>query len=254
MLAEGAPHGAPLHVSGPGGARFRNGRTGRPAAARVGVVEGAPRSLAPAVPLAGEPPPDAVAPNAIIRASAPRLVRDGFGPLATFFAGWKLIGLTAGIVLALAFGLAVYAHERRQGRPAALVRISLAVVCLRAIVGLSSGSATVYLAQEIAIDLVLATTVLGTLAAGRPLTAWVAADVYPFTEEMRRSHSFAAVMRRITLVWGCYFLVVALSDVPFLIALLAWSVHHTVATFRRDPRWQAWLAQAEAAQGGAADV
>jgi len=116
--------------------------------------------------------------------------------------------------------------------------------------------------------------VLGTLAAGRPITAWVAADVYPFTEEMRRSGSFAAVMRRITLVWGCYFLlracvraaalatlgtdsyvlVVALSDVPFLIALLAWSVHHTVATFRRDPQWQAWLEQAEAAPGGAADV
>ena len=228
----------------------------------------------PAAPLAAGRPPATLAPNAIIRASAPRLVRDGFGPLAMFFAGWKLIGLTAGIVLALAFGLAVYAHERRQGRPAALVRVSLAVVCLRAVVGLSSGSATVYLAQEIAIDLLLAATVLGTLAAGRPLTAWVAADVYPFSEEMRRSSAFAAVMRRITLVWGCYFLlragvraaalatlgtdsyvlVVALSDVPFLIALLAWSVHHTIAAFRRDPQWQAWLAQAEAAQGGAADV
>ena len=217
-------------------------------------------------PLGVDAPPAVVEPGAIIRASAPRLVRDGFGPLATFFAGWKLIGLTAGIVLALAFGLAVFVHERRQGRPGSLVRVSLAVVCLRAVVGLSSGSATVYLAQEIGIDLLLAATVLGTLAAGRPLVAWVASDVYPFTAEMRRSKTFAAVMRRVTLVWGCYFLlraavratalatlgtdsyvlVVALSDAPFLIALLAWSVHYTIATFRRDPQWQALFGQAEA--------
>jgi hypothetical protein len=223
-------------------------------------MEGAPRSVALA--LDADALPAAVEPGAIIRASAPRLVRDGFGPLATFFAGWKLIGLTAGIALAVAFGLAVFLHERRQGRPAALVRVALAVVCLRAVVGLSSGSATVYLAQEIAIDLLLATAVLGTLAAGRPLTAWVASDVYPFTPEMRRSDTFGAVMRRVTLVWGCYFLlraavravalatlgtdsyvlVVALSDAPFLIALLAWSVHHTVAAFRADPQWRAWFA------------
>jgi hypothetical protein len=112
--------------------------------------------------------------------------------------------------------------------------------------------------------------VLGTLAAGRPLTAWVASDVYPFTDEMRRSETFAAVMRRVTLVWGCYFLaraavraaalitlstdsyvvVVAVSDAPFLVALLAWSVHHTVTTFRRDPQWREWFEQGEAAAGG----
>ena len=59
-------------------------------------------------------------------------------------------------------------------------------------------------------------------------------------------------MRTITLVWGAYFLaralvrltalltlstnnfalVIALSDAPFLIAILAWSVHHTVGAFR----------------------
>jgi hypothetical protein len=206
--------------------------------------------------------PAAVEPGAIVRRSAPRLVRDGFGPLATFFLGWKLIGLTAGIALAVCFGLAVFLHERRQGRPGVLVRVSLAVVCLRAVVGLSSGSASVYLAQEIAIDVLLGSVVLGTLAAGRPITAWVAEDVYPFTDEMRASASYAAVMRRVTIVWGCYFLirasvravalatlstdsyvlVVALSDAPFLVALLAWSVYYTVATFRRDPRWSSLFA------------
>src|SRR5438270_11446328 len=94
---------------------------------------------------------DPVDPGAIVRAAAPRLVRDAFGPLACFFAGWKLVGLGFGIGLALAFGVVVYLAERRSERPGAIVRVSLAIVCLRAIVGVSSGSAKVYLAQEIGI-------------------------------------------------------------------------------------------------------
>jgi uncharacterized membrane protein len=206
-------------------------------------------------------------PRAIIRRAGPRLVRDGFGPLASFYAGWKLVGLTAGIVLAVAFGTLVFLHERRQGRPATLVRVALAIVCLRAVVGLSSGSASVYLAEEIGIDVLLACAVLGTLAAGRPLTAWIASDVYPFTPEMRASETFARVMRTVTMVWGGYFLargtvrlialltlstdryvlVVALTDAPFLIALLAWSVYYTVGSFRRSEQWGALLASATAA-------
>jgi intracellular septation protein A len=206
----------------------------------------------------------AIEPRAIIRRAGPRLVRDGFGPLATFYIGWKLIGLTAGIVLAVAFGASVFLHERRQGRPATLVRVALAIVCLRAVVGLSSGSASVYLAQEIGIDVLLACAVLGSLAAGRPLTAWIASDVYPFTAEMRASETFAHVMRTVTLTWGAYFLargavrlialltlstdryvlVVALTDAPFLIALLAWSVYYTVGSFRRSDQWSALLAGA----------
>jgi hypothetical protein len=232
---------------------------------RVGslLVEVGEQRLPPVA--AGAEPP--IEPRAIIRGAVPRLVRDGFGPLATFYAGWKLIGLTAGIVLALAFGMAVYLHERRQGRPAALVRVALAIVCLRAVVGFSSGSASVYLAQEIGIDLLLAGTVFGSLAAGRPLTSWIAADVYPFTPEMRDSDTFRHVMRTVTVVWGAYFLsratvrlialltlstdryvlVVALSDAPFLILLLAWSVYYSFSVFRRSEQWGSLLAGAEAA-------
>ncbi len=210
-------------------------------------------------------PEDSIKPGEIIRRAGPRLVRDGFGPLATFFIGWKLIGLTAGITLAIVFGVSVFLHERRQGRPAALVRVALAIVCLRAVVGFSSGSASVYLAQEIGIDVLLSCCVLASLAVGRPITAWIAADVFPFTQEMRDSETFREVMRTVTLVWGAYFLaragvrlaalltldtnryvlVVALSDAPFLIALLAWSVYYTFYSFRRSPRWAALLVGAE---------
>jgi hypothetical protein len=208
--------------------------------------------IAAASPLEGP-----IDPKAIIRRAGPRLVRDGFGPLLAFFIGWKLIGLTAGVLIAVAFGLSVYVIEHRAGRPAALVRVALAIVCIRAAVGLASGSASVYLAVEIGVDVLLSAVMFGTLAAGRPITAWIASDVFPFTPEMRESETFQREMRTICTVWGAYFLaratvrlialltlstdnyvlVLALSDAPFLIALLVWSVYHSLGTFRASEQW-----------------
>jgi hypothetical protein len=85
--------------------------------------------------------------------------------------------------------------------------------------------------------------------------------VYPFTPDMRNSDTFASVMRTVAAVWGAYFLaraavrllalltlstnryvlVVAVSDAPFLIALLAWSVYYVIGAFRASEQWSALL-------------
>jgi hypothetical protein len=191
----------------------------------------------------------------VVRHAAPRLVRDGFGPLACFFAGWKLFGLTYGIVLAAVFGAAAFVHERRQGRPGMIVRLALILVAIRAVVGLSSGSATVYLAQEVFIDALLGGATLASIALGRPFAALFASEVYPQAEQVRESALFQETMRTITLVWGVYFLarglvrvlalltlstnayllVAAAIDAPFLVGLLAWSVYYAAGALARDP-------------------
>jgi hypothetical protein len=211
--------------------------------------------------------PEPIAVWAVVRRAGPRLVRDAFGPLAVFFLGWKLIGLTAGIAVAVLFGLSVFVHERRQGRPAMVVRVALVLVAIRAVVGLSSDSATVYLAQEVAIDTLLGCGVLASLARDRPFAAWFAQEIYPLPREAQLSETFRRAMRTITIVWGVYFLVralvrlvalltlstdryvlvAALSDAPFLIAILAWSVYYTTRAFRRSPRWAPTIAAAQAA-------
>jgi hypothetical protein len=210
--------------------------------------------------------PEPIAVRSVVRRAGPRLVRDGFGPLAVFFVGWKLIGLTAGIGMAVLFGVSVFVHERRQGRSAMVVRLALVLVAIRAAVGLSSDSATVYLAQEIGIDTLLGCAVLASLASARPFASWFAGEVYPFPQEMRQSDTFRRAMRTITAVWGIYFLaralvrltalltlstdsyalVVGLSDAPFLIAILAWSVYYTAGAFRRSPQWDPVIAAADA--------
>ena len=204
----------------------------------------------------------------MIRRAVPRLVRDGFGPLAVFFVGWKLIGLTAGIAAAALFGVSVFVHERRRGRPAVVVRLALLLVAIRASVGLASGDATTYLAQEIGIDTLLACSVLASLASARPFAAWFTDEIVPLSQEIRESDEFRRVMCTITIVWGAYFLVratvrlaalltlstdsyvlvIALSDAPFLIALLAWSIYYSAGVFRRSPHWAPVIAAAEATQ------
>jgi intracellular septation protein A len=210
------------------------------------------------------------APGAVVRRAGPRLVRDALGPLAIFYAGWKLIGLTAGIALAVVFGLAMYAHERRRGRPAVVVRVALVLVTIRAVVGLSSGNARVYLAQEIGIDTLLGCVVLGSLRTQRPFVSWFTEEIFPLPDVLRESDAFRRAMRVATIVWGVYFLlralvrlvalltlntdqyvlVAALSDAPFLIALLAWSVYYTTTTLRASPQWGPVIAAAEASAGG----
>jgi hypothetical protein len=212
--------------------------------------------------------PASIGVKAVVRSAGPRLVRDGFGPLATFLLGWKLVGLGVGIAAAAVFGLAVFVHERQRGRPAMVLRVALVLVAVRAIVGVSSGSANVYLAQEIGFDALLATVVLGSVALGRPLAAMLAGEFFPFTDEMRASQEFRRAMTVVTAMWGGYFLlrglvrlaalltlardsyvvVLAVSDAPFLIAVLAWSVYYTASTFRASPLWGPMIAAAELAE------
>lgn len=233
---------------------------------------GATVDLAPVSAAFGEPVEAGIAVRAVVRGAAPRLVRDGFGPLALFFLGWKLIGLVAGIGAAALFGVIVFVGERRRGRPATVLRIALLLVAIRATVGLTSGSATTYLAQEIVIDTLLGSVVLASLATERPFASWFVSEVYPLPSEARASPALRTAMRTVTLVWAIYFfarasvrlaalltlstnayaLVIALTDAPFLVALLAWSVYHSTRAFRRSGELDALVAVARAQAGEAA--
>jgi intracellular septation protein A len=204
-----------------------------------------------------DPGPPAAPPSVAgtLRRTGPRVARDGFGPLVAFFAGWKLVGLAAGIASAVLVAILLYQYERRRERPGMVVRLALGLVLIRATVGLISGSASTYLAQEIAIDSLLSAAFFVSVVVGRPLTELFAAEVYPMPDHLRQLPVYRAALRRVAIVWGAYFLlragvrllafatlttnayvlVVALSDVPFLIALLGWSVWFTTRSVRRDP-------------------
>ena len=218
-----------------------------------------------------EPSVQAPRVRAVLRATGPRVARDAFGPLAAFFVTWKLVGLFAGIAAAVLTAGLLYGYERRRERPGMVVRFSLGLVLIRAVVGLVSGSASTYLGQEIAIDLLLSSVFLGSLLVGRPLTGLFAAEIFPLPEALHDHPVYRRTHRIMTLAWGTYFLaragvrllafvslsssgyvlVVALSDVPFLLALLGWSVWYATRQLQREPAFVAAVT-GEAATGEAA--
>jgi len=184
----------------------------------------------------------------VLMTGLPGFLREGFLPLGAFYAGLQLDGLAAGIVASATASLVVYLFERRAGRNALLVRLSLAFVAVQSIVGLVSNSTTVYLAQPVLIAFAWGVAFLVSAALGRPLAGTLAGAWYPFPRWLRESPEFKRVFGIESLVWGGYFLarsalrlamllegslegflvVVFLTGTPVMLLILAWSIRFSL--------------------------
>jgi hypothetical protein len=178
----------------------------------------------------------------------PGFLREGFLPLGAFYVGLQLEGLAAGIVASAAASLLVYVYERRAGRDALLVRLSLGFVAVQSVIGLVSDSTTVYLAQPVLIAFAWGLAFVVSAAIGRPLAGTLANAWYPFPRWLRESPDFKRVFGIESLVWGAYFLarsalrlamllegslegflvVVFLTGTPVMLLLLAWSIRFSL--------------------------
>src|SRR5213078_3272090 len=85
----------------------------------------------------------------VLMTGLPGFLREGFLPLGAFYVGLRTSGLGAGVAAATVASVLIYLYERRAGRDALLVRLSLAFVIVQSAVGLAANSATVYLAQPV---------------------------------------------------------------------------------------------------------
>jgi len=189
--------------------------------------------------------------------SGPRFARDAFGPPLAFYVGWKTGGLVVGIAVSTLVSVLSWRVERRAGRPGFMVRLSLGIVLVQALIGLASGSERVYLAQPVLVNAAFGLAFLGSVALGRPLAGAFAGDLYPFPEEVRASVTFRRVFARVSVAWGVYlclrsgarlatlqsssveaFLVVNMvTGTPLTALLMAWSVWYGIRSFRRSEEW-----------------
>jgi hypothetical protein len=184
----------------------------------------------------------------IMLTGLPGFLREGFLPLGAFYAGLRLDGLTAGIVASVVASLLVYLYERRAGRDALLVRLSLGFVVVQSAVGLLSHSTTVYLAQPVLLTAAWALAFLVSVPLRRPLAGALACAWYPFPHWFRETVAFRRVFGIESLVWGAYFLgrsglrlfmllhgslesfllVSFLTGTPAMLALMAWSIRYSI--------------------------
>jgi hypothetical protein len=178
----------------------------------------------------------------------PGVLREGFLPLGAFYAGLELSGLTAGIVASAVASVLIYLYERRHGRDALLVRLSLGFIAIQSIVGLVANSATVYLAQPVLLAAAWGLAFVVSVLVGRPLAGALACAWYPFPQWLKESRDFKRVYTVESLVWGAYFLgrsalrlaillhgniggfllITFLTGTPVTILLLAWSIRYAI--------------------------
>ena len=184
----------------------------------------------------------------------PGFLREGFLPLAAFYAGWRLSGTSAGIAAAALVALLLYALERRAGRDGLLVRLTLLFVAVQSVVGLLTASATVYLATPVVANAVWGLAFLGSAVAGRPLAGALACAWYPFPPAFRRTNQFKRVYGFESVVWGGYLLgrsgvrllallhggvgslvlVTSLTGTPAMLGLIAWSIWYAIRKLSDD--------------------
>ncbi len=191
--------------------------------------------------------------KSILRSGAPRFAREAFGPVAAFYLGWKLGNLATGIALATALAVALEIYEHRQGRRGTLALISGAFVVIQGIVGLIADSAVVYLAQPVIVSAIWGIACFVSVAVGRPLMGAFADAWYAFPPEVRATQTYRRIFGVESIVWGVYFLVRSgirmlvlwtssiglfvvvqmATGVPFMIALILWSISYSVRGFER---------------------
>jgi hypothetical protein len=184
----------------------------------------------------------------VLMTGLPGFLREGFLPLGAFYAGVKLHGLAAGIAASALLSVLIYLYERRAGRDALLVRLSLGFVAVQSIVGLAADSTTVYLAQPVLVAAAWGLAFFASVPIGRPLAGALARAWYPFPPWLRETPAFKRVYGIQSLVWGAYFLarsairvavllngslesfllVTLLTGTPAMLLLLAWSIRHSI--------------------------
>ena len=184
----------------------------------------------------------------VLMTGLPGVLREGFLPLGAFYAGLELSGLAAGIVASALASVLIYLYERRHGRDALLVRLSLGFVAIQSVVGLVAHSATVYLAQPVLLAAAWGLAFVVSVVVGRPLAGALACAWYPFPQWLKETADFKRVYTVESLVWGAYFLarsalrlsvllhgsiggflvIKFLTGTPVTVLLLAWSVRYAI--------------------------
>jgi uncharacterized membrane protein len=144
--------------------------------------------------------------RAVLRTAGPRLLREALGPVLVFYALYKTLGTVPAVLGASAVGLGAAAWARREGRPGLVAGTAVVFVIVRAAAGLIGDSAKAYLAGDVVMDALLGTAFLASLLRGRPLSLVFAEDISPVPEDARGTDGERRVFRRLTLVWGLFFL------------------------------------------------
>jgi intracellular septation protein A len=189
----------------------------------------------------------------VLRSSVPRLILNSLAPVGAYWAGSRLGGVLAGVALATAASTALWARERRAGRPGLLARIALAVVLVQAVAGALSNSPFLYFAPKAAVDILQGVACYVSCLTRWPLASIFARELVRLPRTVYDEPPVRRLFVGLTVVWATYFtlrgvvtmvvlatastdtylLVRALIDAPVVVPLVAVSLAYGLRQMRQ---------------------
>jgi hypothetical protein len=129
-------------------------------------------------------------------------------PAILFATTLALLGISAAVVVALAWMIAAICWRKVRGHPvSALLLLTLGIMTIRSTFTLATDNTFVYFVQPVFSDACVAGIFLGSLLTQRPLVARIAPDFYPMNKEMADRPGIQRLLRQLTVLWGLVIIV-----------------------------------------------
>jgi intracellular septation protein A len=139
--------------------------------------------------------------GSLLRHACLPLLESAVIPLGLFWVFVTSLGFDAGLYAALAWsGSAIGVWLMRRRRLPAVLLLTTALLVVRTVIGLATGSAFLYFLQPTAQNFVIAVALLVTLRLDRPLLAKLADDFCAFPAGLTCHPSVQRFFRRVSLL------------------------------------------------------
>jgi hypothetical protein len=157
---------------------------------------------------------------AVGRRSLPRLIEATLIPAVIFYVLVVLVGGTAAMVGALAWGGVAVLRRVAVGTPVpAILLLATLGLTVRTLIGLVSGSMFAYFAQPVATTVALAAVFLGSVLIGKPIITRLAHDFCPIADEVADRPAVAQLFAGLTLLWAGVHLLTAATTFGMLVSM-----------------------------------
>lgn len=156
-------------------------------------------------------------PRAVLARAVPNLVEAKLVPLVLFLCCYRLWGVGAALVAALAWSVAALARRIVLGRRVSgLVVLGLVGLVGKTVVALASGSLALYFLQPTLTTALVGAAFVVSVAAGRPLAERLVHDLWPIEEEWASHALLRRFFNRLSVLWAITSLVNAALTVWLL--------------------------------------
>lgn len=147
-------------------------------------------------------------PGRLVLRGLPQIIEASVVPAVLFFVVFQWAGTSWALAACLTWSYAAIIRRAVTGRgfPVILL-ISAALLTMRTVVALLTGSVVVYYLQPVLGSVLLAAAFAISVACGRPVLIRLIRDFCPLEPEITEHPSVRAILARLTLAWACVHLI-----------------------------------------------